>query len=176
MPNEMTPAPELIGSINETAHKLFEVLATCNEENFNKIPFPGSWSPAQVTDHISKTLSAMSLALYGETKPADRDPAQFVKPLEQVMLNFDTKFNAPESLLPNDEPHEKETLISKLKHNFDKINAAAVKLPLDETCVSFEFPQLGHLTRLEVLRFAALHTQRHIHQLENVCRLVEEGI
>ena len=170
MPNEMLSAPELIRSINETAHKLFEVIANCKEEDFNKIPFPGSWSPAQVTDHISKTLSAMSLALNGETMPTDRDPAMLIKPLEQAMLNFDTKYNAPESLLPKDDPQEKETLISKLNHNFDKINAAAEKFSLDETCVLFEFPKLGHLTRLEVLRFAALHTQRHIHQLGNVCR------
>lgn len=34
--------------------------------------------------------------------------------------------------------------------------------------MDFEMPFLGYLTRLELIRFAVFHTQRHTHQLNEL--------
>lgn len=169
MNNQTNAHQELAEPIDEIESELIALLENCDHKKFNKIRVPGEWSPAQITDHIAKSLAGMNIALRGETKACDRDPATFLQILRDSLLNYDAKYNSPETLLPATDPQEKEVLISKLKYNFDKLKKAALTLAPEDICLAFEFPQIGYLTRLEIFRFAVWHTQRHMHQLKNTC-------
>jgi hypothetical protein len=50
------------------------------------------------------------------------------------------------------------------------IDHAIQTLELSRTCLAFEIPVYGFLTRTEAIYFVIYHTQRHIQQLKNISR------
>jgi hypothetical protein len=43
-------------------------------------------------------------------------------------------------------------------------------LDLDMTCLDFDIRTFGYLTRLEAVYFFLYHTKKHIHQLQNIVK------
>src|SRR5688500_18384836 len=66
-------------------------------EQINVVPFEGSWTPAQVAEHIIKATSGLP---DNKTAPADRSADAKVAEIESVFLNFDIKMKSPEFVLP----------------------------------------------------------------------------
>ena len=81
----------LATSFDNTAKDLLETISSFNEKEFNEIPFEGSWSAAQVADHVRKSLKETINALHGEVKPSEREPDEHVEKLRSIFLNFDIK-------------------------------------------------------------------------------------
>ncbi len=63
---------------------------------------------------------------------------------------------------------KKDKLTKTLEYFRCKINLAMETMDLSKTCLAFELPVLGFLTRLEAIYFILFHTQRHIQQLKNI--------
>jgi hypothetical protein len=166
---------ELITELDSTGTSFTQVVASFEPETFNTVPFPGSWTPAQVADHILKSLSGIPEMMYGKTKSTQRPPNENVEAIKNLFLNFDIKMQSPEFVLPGNKIYDKDRLLNALQNMFTQIKDAVQTSDLSATCLGFEFPGFGYLTGLEWAHFAVYHTQRHIHQLKNIRQKLVNG-
>ncbi|MEO6523104.1 MAG: DinB family protein [Mucilaginibacter sp.] len=154
---------------DQTFTSLLQVLSTISQQNINKIPFAGSWTAGQDVQHIILSAGGSVQLLNGPIKDTDRDFEENVAKLRAMFLNFDTKFQSPESIRPEEKDYDKQELIDTLqKIKADYLNAIQTLDPT-KTCVMFEFPGSGHITRAEAIAFTNTHTIRHLQQLKNIC-------
>lgn len=156
----------MMTEIKETRNALLQTLAAFNEEQLNKVPFEGSWTAGQVSEHLIKAVSAS--LLYGNTMETERPPDIMVQPLRDQFLDFSTKMKSPDFIIPSDGPHDKAKVTGQLQKIWEDIEEAADTLDLTKTCLDFELPGAGFLTRLEWVNFMIAHTKRHTHQLNKI--------
>lgn len=159
---------EMQTAYENTISKLEQLLHSFNQSALNVIPFEGSWTAGQVGEHVVKSQLMIAGLLYGKTNVPQRNPYEKKETLKGIFLNFSTKMTSPEFILPSAKSKQKEELISQLKTGYDKITNVIQSLNLTEICLEFALPGLGEMTRAEWIYFIIYHTQRHIHQLENI--------
>ena len=151
---------------------IFDALATTvglyNDQNFNEIPFEGSWTPAQVTQHIILASKGFAGVLNAEVKDTERPIDEKIGALKSIFLNFGTKMKSPDFIKPSLQDYDREAHLSQLKNIQSDIDQAIRSLDLSKTCISFELPNMGFLTRLEAIYFVVFHTQRHTNQLNEI--------
>lgn len=163
---------DLITELESTKANLLAVISSIPQEQFNTVPFEGSWTAAQVCDHVLKAIG--DGIFYGKTKPTERAPDERIKTLADIFLNFETKLQSPDFILPTDKPLNKHVVLTDMESSFDKLITAAQTLDLTATCLDFEMPVMGQLTRLEFLWFYVFHSQRHTHQLNKIAKALAE--
>lgn len=163
----------MLHELNNTTKELVQLLSAFDQAQLNTVPFEGSWSAAQVGEHIRKSNEGMIKMLYGPVKPAVRNPAQQVIPIKNMLLDFTQKINAGASVMPANTRYDKENLITVLLHTGAQISEAIDTVSLSETCTLFSFPVFGELTTQELIWFMSYHMQRHIHQLNNIAQAVK---
>ena len=157
--------------------QLTATLDTFDAQSFNTVPYTGSWTAGQVADHVYKSVANISRVLNGNTRPADRDPWQIQPMLEQVFLNFERQLSSPEFILPGNGPFSKDSFIALFRIVANDIDGAMQALDLTALCLDFELPGgIGHLTRQELIYFVVVHTQRHIHQLEKIHKVLSVSV
>lgn len=142
---------------------------------FNQKPTDGAWSPAMVLQHLILSGKELDSLLVGNTKPTEGPHDQKVEPIKNIFLNFEAKYKAPEFTEPKNEIYEREDQLKQLQQILTNVLAVVPNLDLSETCLDFEFPGMGHLTRLELISFMIYHTQRHVHQLNELADFAESG-
>lgn len=156
----------ILQDLTDTKLELLQSISAIDEQKFNTIPFEGSWTAGQVSEHILKALGAD--LLYADTKPTDRQPDEKVKAIADLFLNFEIKMKSPDFIIPDNKPKDKNALLSELEKVFDRLIQAAETLNLNEICTVFEVPGFGPFTRLEFLWFFNVHAIRHTRQLKNI--------
>jgi hypothetical protein len=77
---------------------------------------------------------------------------------------------SPAFIVPTRNVYSRETVIAELKKSIDELKEAGQKEDLYEVISHAIF---GDVTRLETLYFVVYHTQRHIHQLSNIQKVVQ---
>jgi len=137
-------------------------------EKFNIVPFEGSWTAGQLTQHMVMSNSGFADLLNGPVKDTERAPDAAVEEIKSIFLNFEIKLTSPDFIRPEKKNYDKDGLLAALSGIKADITTAAATLDLSKTCLSFELPVLGYVTRLEAFSFVICHTQRHIHQLKNI--------
>jgi hypothetical protein len=163
----------LLKEIKTTFNELNDIIFAFDEERLNVVPFEGSWTAAQVAEHIIKSLSGLKDLLNGPTEKADRQPDEKVKAVRDLFLNFTIKMKSPEFILPGNSPHTKDELSTSLK-NLEQDMIGALELDLTQVCTAFELPTFGKFTRLEWINFYLVHTERHTQQLKNIFRSLKQ--
>lgn len=158
----------IANNIENTSKELLQVIFSIPREKFDTIPFEGSWTAGQVTEHVLKSCSGLVDVLEGNVKPVDRNAEQHVQMLRDAFLNFDHKMKSPEFILPTHNTHDRQVIAADLANALAGIAAVAKVEDLSLLCTDFEMPNLGQLTRIELINFVDVHTQRHIHQLKNI--------
>lgn len=158
-----------------TSEHFLRVLSSFTAEQFNMVPFEGSWTAAQVGDHIAKSQSMVAQLFYVNTRTSERNPLKNVETIKKVFLNFDTKLTSPESILPSVERMDKVVVINNLINITGKVTEAIHTVDLSKICTEFVPPNLGELTVLEWVYFMIYHTQRHTNQLNNIFQKVAVG-
>ncbi len=161
-------AQELISAFETAADKFYQSFLVFSKEEINSIPFEGSWTAAQVVDHILKSQAGLPKLLTGKTTQADRDPEEKKDSLKKLFLDFTSKLNAPEFIIPTTTPQDKELLLNAIKERKLAIIEAMKANDLTRICIEFELPVFGQLTGREWMWFATYHLLRHTHQLENI--------
>lgn len=152
----------------QTGAAILQLLATFNDEQLNTQPAYGGWTAGQVAEHLLLSGGVVE-TIAGHTEPTtDRQPDARCPIIASIFLDFSTKLQSPDFIIPAGGYYDKQELISKTKVIWDKIGEGIRLLDLDVTCLDFEFPTIGYLTRLEMLWFYVWHTQRHIHQLNRI--------
>src|SRR3954467_10976656 len=94
---------KIMSRLDETANELLATISLFSPDEFNKIPFEGSWTGGQVAEHLFKSEARLPKVLGSASKPAERDPFEKTGLLASVFLDFDAKFNSPEFILPSSE-------------------------------------------------------------------------
>ena len=158
----------------ETTKDLLATLCSFTQEEFNTIPFEGSWTPGQVAEHLYKSESNIVRALKGNSEKTERDPYEHTAIIEKIFLNYTTKLKSPEFIIPSDKPKNQNLLVNDLDTNRKELKKLMDTLDFDKTFTNFSFPQLGHLTGWECLCFIVCHSKRHIHQMKNIAEKLKQ--
>lgn len=165
---------DIITEFEETQSELIAVLNGFTENNFNMIPFEGSWSAAQVAEHLLKANSGTILTLSGGSKDSVRQADEKAETIRSIFLDFSNKMHSPDFILPSSEPKEQEEMITHHITTGDKLRKIITDEDLTRLCTDFEFPDLGHLTRYEWICFVNSHSKRHTYQLNNILNVLNK--
>lgn len=158
---------------NSTMESLIKTISGFSDEQFNIIPFEGSWTAGQVSEHVLKSIEGVPNILHGTAKPAGRNPDEKEPALKGIFLDFETKFKSPKEVLPTDEPKDKEAMLDTIAAVCDEIKRVIETEDLSLLCTDVPFPQIGELTRYEWISFVNLHTRRHTRQMNNIYNKLE---
>ncbi|MFD0941717.1 DinB family protein [Pedobacter boryungensis] len=164
----MIATTQVLNDFNTTFSDLENAISLVEEEDFNCIPFPNSWTAGQVVQHIILASAGFSEVLNAKVKPSDRAADELIPRIKTDFLNFDIKMKSPDFILPEEKMYDKVDLLKTIKEIKTDINKQIETLDLTQTCLAFELPVYGFLTRLEAIYFVIYHTQRHSHQLNNI--------
>lgn len=159
---------EILTEIGNTITAFQQLISSFNEEQINKVPFEGSWTAGQVAQHIIMANGGFAEVLNGPVKDTEREADKMVEEIKQQFLDFTTKFKSPDFILPLNKEYHKARLLNALEEIKLNVSKAIDELDLSKTCLAFELPVYGHLTRLEAVYFLIFHTQRHAHQLRGI--------
>ena len=75
---------------------------------------------------------------------------------------------SPDFIEPADEVYDQNALLTQLKNVGDTLVKLVNDIDLSPTCLAFEVPVWGYMTRLEIIHFVIYHTQRHTRQLQQI--------
>lgn len=164
---------DILVMLDENTNELLKSVALFTPEQFNKVPFEGSWTAAQVAEHLLKSESNVPDVWNGNTEITQRDPEEKSAILRNIFLDFSTKIKSPEFILPSDKWQEPDSLYNALKENRSKIRNLVEEKDLTLTFTDFSFPQLGELTGMEWATFVICHAIRHTRQLNNIYKEIE---
>ena len=158
--------------IVETFEKLNTTVSLFSDGELNTIPYQGSWTPGQVTQHIIMASSGYPELFAGKTEKTTRKPDEKIKDIDALFLNFSIKMNAPDFLQPEKKEHSKNALNLKLLKIESELLDSAEKCDLTLTCLDFQVPSFEKFTIYEWIDFVLVHTQRHTKQLNDIFRHV----
>jgi dihydrofolate reductase len=173
MMTENMNTAELFASFDITISELIELISSFSETQINELPFAGSWTAAQVADHVTKSNIAIVRSLKKEGRFGGRKPEEGIEQMRNVFLNFETKLQSPDFILPARDIYQRELVIDNLKESIEQLRETAVDTDLFHTIHHSIF---GEITKVELLYFVVYHTQRHIRQLKNIFIATSTGM
>jgi hypothetical protein len=159
---------QLITELSETTQDLLLTLSMFSQEEFNTVPFEGSWTAGQVAEHLFKSESNIPRVIRGSSKETTRNPFEKTGIIQAVFLDFSKKLQSPEFILPSNEPKNKEHSIKGFEAVRKELQTLMETTDLTKTFTDFPFPQMGELTGWEWICFAVCHSERHIRQMKNI--------
>jgi hypothetical protein len=159
---------QIRSGLDETTNELLATISLFTPGEFNEVPFEGSWTGGQVAEHLFKSEARLPKVLGSPSKPAERDPFEKTGILASVFLDFNTKLNSPEFILPSTEEKKKEFFLDGFAKNREEIKKVINAIDLSKTITDIPFPQMGELTGWEWLFFLNAHTKRHTRQMKNI--------
>lgn len=158
----------VIEDFRQSTAALLGALQLFSQEQLNEVPFAGSWTPGQVGQHLLKSETGVSELFRGNKQKPDRDPDALSPQIRAIFLDFSTKFDAPEFIVPDNTPQDRAQLLQALERNREEILRLAAENDLDLQLQDFAVPQLGELTGREWLTFVTVHSLRHVNQLKKI--------
>ncbi|HEY9195028.1 MAG TPA: DinB family protein [Mucilaginibacter sp.] len=161
------PQPMTV-QLDSVATGFLDVVNSFAIADFNRVPFEGSWSAAEVAEHIRLSVTGTIETISAGTGVTERAPDQYVGAIKGIFLDYDAKYPSAQTLIPVKKEYDKAELQAGLKNVLARLQALVESADLTNTCLSPKFTGIGQLTQLEWLSVAVYHTQRHIHQLENI--------
>lgn len=161
---------ELYAAYDEAVNKLTSLSEPLTGEQFNTVPYENSWTPAQLLRHIILSTNGIAKTISKPFQPAERDAAERIPGLKEIFLNFSKTFNAPDFIVPEAGPFEKEKTIGELKQSFEQLKHNADEMNPTELVEGLPF---GPSTKLEIMHFVVYHTQRHVQQMERICAALQ---
>lgn len=164
---------ELIADIEQTIHWLIKKI---DPETYNTIPFEGGWTAGQVVEHVNMVGTFFVDLMNGSTEATTRPVNEHIDRIKTMFLNFDFKNIASTNVTPITGNYNLQDQLTKLENIKSRIIIAVNVLDLDMTCLDFDIPTFGHLTRLEAVYFFLFHTKRHVHQLQNIVNQLNKSL
>jgi DinB superfamily len=155
----------LINNIEQVSDTLVQLLQSVEERHFNQKPDTDKWSIAQVADHIRLSNNSVAKALALKGTPVDRNPAERVDELRKMFLDFQTKYQSPDFIVPTRDIYDPELLLKDLQASIRRIRERMYEDDLDEL---INHPAFGDISKFEILHFVLYHTQRHLRQIKEI--------
>jgi dihydrofolate reductase len=156
---------ELFASLDNTTSELTQLISSFSETQINEMSAAGSWTAAQVAEHVTKSNIGIIKFLKKEGRSPARAADAGVEELKKTFLDFDKKLKSPEFILPTQDIYQKKSVIDDLEISITQLKELSRHVNLFEM---ISHPIFGEVTKLELLHFVVYHTQRHIHQLKNI--------
>lgn len=165
---------QLRNELDGALSSLYDLFAAIPDETVNTAPFAGSWTPGQLAHHVVLTNSGFLRILNGPVQDTDRPVDAGVESLRTVLLDRDSKREAPEVAQPPAIDYDKARLLATFQKTQAALLEAVDTLDPEPTCTTFKVPVLGHPTRWEAFHFVLYHTQRHLMQLQEMMEAVKQ--
>ena len=168
---------DMLNELDAATSDWLQTLSSFTQEEINTVPFEGSWTPGQVADHILKSASGVLQGITGPVKTTERNAEQHVELLRKIFLDFNTKMKSPDFVLPSNDALNGQALVDGTAAALAGTREVLLTKDLTETCTLFALPNLGELTRVELITFITVHVMRHTHQLKNIsAKLAEKTV
>lgn len=161
----MKTAAELLQEFEEATNAFLDIVTGLSQDEINTVPFPGSWTAAQVTEHLRLSDNGMLQTLNGTVQPTNRPIDVMVPQLRATFLDFSTKLPSPDFIIPENITFDKDSLIETFKTGRSQLAKAIKELDLSSTCFQ---PIFGEPTRYEIISFVIFHTLRHVNQVKRI--------
>lgn len=159
---------EIKDQLDTTMTALITLSTSINPEQFNQIPFEGSWTAGELAQHMIKANSGFVSILYGQVRDTERSPDELTERIRRDFSDYSMRMKSPDFIVPEQKDYDQDASVKVLMAIKAEVIQAADTLDLTKTCLAFELPVYGYLTRLEAICFVLYHTQRHVHQLQNI--------
>lgn len=165
MTKETLDQDTLFAGLDEAISQLQGLMASLDNTKLNLIPYQGSWTAGQLYRHVTKVIGGMAKAMQMPSKPAGRNADERVPELKKTFLDFSIKMKSPDMAVPEEEVYQKQDTIDRLTIAVGNFKEMAGRQ--NGTDLVSGLP-LGDITKLELLHFILYHTQRHLHQLQQI--------
>jgi hypothetical protein len=129
--------------------------------DINKKRADGGWSVGQIANHILKGTDTN----LGSTKKKERPYDKNADAIKALFLDFGKKFSNAPDIEPDARQYTNEDLIVSLRESREKVFQMIDREDLTETCVDWELPVWGNLTKYECLILFENHIIRHTKQV-----------
>jgi hypothetical protein len=129
--------------------------------DINKKRADGGWSVGQIANHILKGTDTN----LGSTKKTERPYDKNADAIKAVFLDFGKKFSSAPDIEPEAKQYTKEDLIISLRESREEVFQMIDEEDLTETCVDWELPVWGNLTKYECVILYENHIMRHTKQV-----------
>ncbi|WP_342512146.1 DinB family protein [Sporosarcina sp. FSL K6-1522] len=158
---------------NRIRTKLFQSIEGLTDEQFNRTPSNGGWSPKQIFEHLVNMETMVATNIAKELKNPN-SPKSMSKPIA-LITNRLLKVDAPVSTAPT------ETYKSKLEMQNALYESHLFLLDVYESCSkevlrskSCKHPVFGQVPLSQWLPLVGLHEKRHLKQLREVIEMGQE--
>jgi uncharacterized protein YndB with AHSA1/START domain len=155
---------KVIPAIMVVAMQVIGFARSLDEAKWNTVPYRGSWTPAQLLRHLSKSVSGIGPLIEKPAATAMRDPSEKILPLKQNFLDITKKMQSPQFIVPEKKEYDKQSLIKEFEAALSPL--ARLKNVNDNELIT-GLP-LGPTTKLELLHFILYHLQRHLIQMKRI--------
>ena len=129
--------------------------------DINKNRVDGGWSVGQIANHILKGTDTN----LGSTKKTERPYDKNADSIKMLFLDFGKKFSNTPDIEPDVKQYTKEDLIISLYELQKEVFQMIDNEDLTETCVDWELPVWGNLTKYECVILYENHIIRHTKQV-----------
>ena len=156
---------------NKIRRELFKSIEALTDDQFNKNPQNGGWSPKQIFEHLVRMETVIASSIAKELKNSD-SPKAMKKPIAISTIRL-VKVEAPRYTLPTDEYK------TKLEMKEDLYDSHIFLLDVHESSTkeifrekSSKHPIFGQIPLIQWFPFVALHEKRHLKQLKKTIKLI----
>lgn len=152
---------------------MIEQVLNIDSSMFDIQPSDGSWSAAQLTEHLYVSDRVIFNILTGETESTARPADEKATDIKEVMGNRKRNLVAPDVIVPLGKVKDQQLLITKLLSVRKDIYKFIQTADLSLICLGFAHKGFGPMTRLEWIVFMVAHTERHFHQYQKIASTLD---
>jgi len=167
-----TDSEKIFDLLGDVTSEFIRQVSSFDEEKINTAPYAGSWSAAQVAEHVTRSNIDIEKQLAKEGRPCLRQPDAGAENIKSIFLDFQKKLDSPSFILPTSDLYERDVVLSNLNMSVERLMETAKKRDLFEIVHHAIF---GEVTRLESLYFVVYHTRRHVYQLQRIHKVLQSA-
>lgn len=156
---------------NEIRRELLQEVEGLTDEQFNKNPSNGGWSPKQIFEHLVRMETVIATNIAREIKNPG-SPKVRKKPIT-FTTNRLVKVEAPSYVAPTDEFKSKNEIKKELHDSrlfLLNVYESTTKDVLQDK--SFKHPVFGCVPLIQWFPFVGLHEKRHLKQLKKTIKML----
>lgn len=154
-------------------HTILKKVESFNDNALNEKPSEGEWSAMQILDHLLKMEEAITAGVAKTAKKNERKKA-LKKPI-QLSVSRKVKVDAPNHTVPEEKFFTLEEMKEKLNESRNRLYE--VYTHTDEETLqnnSMPHPVFGDVPLVQWFPFIGYHEKRHLIQLEETLRKIDE--
>lgn len=164
-------AGQIVPALDHMASEWNHILTAFSEKGLNLKPFRGSWTAAQLADHVILYNKAAASLFRQKGQTHAGNASEKMPELAAWLLDKASRSKAEATLLPARQLYGQVRLTDSVQQSFAMIGELALQHDLSE-CVRHE--TWGWMTRLELLHLVLFHSMRHRRQLQHIYGITEQ--